>query len=87
MLVENGFDPGPKRSEGTWAELVRRHRETLWACDFFSKKVWTTAGLVDVFVLLFIHVDSRRVNIAGVTTNPDEPWVVQQARNMAIVFA
>jgi putative transposase len=87
ILKAHGFDPSPKRSEGTWREFVRRHIETLWACDFFSKKVLTKAGLVDVFVLFFIHVGSRRVHIAGLTTNPDEAWVVQQARNMSMVFA
>jgi putative transposase len=85
ILVENGFDPGPKRYHSTWREFTRRHAETLWACDFFSKKVWTRAGLVDVFVLFFLHVGSRRVHIAGMTTNPDEAWVVQQARNMSMV--
>lgn len=87
ILKEHGLDPGPKRGEGTWREFVERHRETLWACDFFSKKVWTKAGLVDVFVLFFIHVGTRRVHIAGAITNPDEAWVVQQARNMSMVFA
>ncbi len=25
VLQENGFDPGPKRGEGTWHEFVQRH--------------------------------------------------------------
>jgi putative transposase len=87
IMVEHGFDPAPKRSDGTWSEFITRHAATLWACDFFSKKVWTTTGLVDVFVLFFIHVGTRRVHIAGMTTNPDEQWMVQQARNMSMVFA
>jgi putative transposase len=87
ILKQHGFDPGPIRGEGTWSEFIKRHVETLWATDFFSKKAWTKAGLVDVFVLFFIHVGTRRVHIAGITTNPDEAWMVQQARNMAIVFA
>ncbi len=41
VLKENGFDPGPKRGQGTWDEFIRRHLKTLWACDFFTKKVWT----------------------------------------------
>jgi putative transposase len=87
ILLEHGFDPGPKRGEGTWSEFVARHAETLWATDFFSKKVWTTCGLVDVFVLFFIHIGSRRVHVAGITTNPDGAWMAQQARNMSMVFA
>jgi putative transposase len=59
----------------------------LWACDFFSKKVWTAGALVDVFVLFFLHVGTRRVHVAGVTAQPDKPWVVQQARNAALLSA
>jgi putative transposase len=47
ILRVNAFDPGPKRGKGTWEEFIRIHAKTLWACDFFSKKVWTTKGLVD----------------------------------------
>jgi hypothetical protein len=81
VLRENGLDPGPKRGEDSWDEFVRRHAKTLWACDFFSKKVWTRAGLVDVFVLFFLYVGSRRVHLAGMTARPGRAWVVQQARN------
>jgi hypothetical protein len=31
------------------------HATTLWACDFFAKKVWTLGGLVEYFVLFFIQ--------------------------------
>jgi putative transposase len=41
ILKENGLDLGPKRGEGTWDNFIRRHAATLWACDFFSKEVWT----------------------------------------------
>src|SRR5262249_44852946 len=56
ILKENGLDPGPDRSEGSWDEFIKRHAQTLWACDFFSKKIWTMGGLVDMFVLFFVHV-------------------------------
>jgi putative transposase len=86
ILRQNGFDPGPQRGEGSWADFIKRHAATLWACDFFSKPVWTLRGLVDVYVLFFIHVDSRRVHIAGLTAHPDRVWMTQQARNLAIIF-
>jgi putative transposase len=35
-------------------------------------------------VLFFIELDSRRVHFAGTTTNPDGPWVSQQARNLSL---
>ncbi len=86
ILRENGLDPGPKRGKGTWDEFLKRHAQTLWACDFFSVKVWTLGGLVDLFVLFFLHVGSRRVYITGVTAQPDGVWVAQQARNLALIF-
>lgn len=87
-IIKNaGLDPGPKRGAGTWHDFIRRHAETLWATDFFSKRVWSMQGLVNVFVLFFIHIGSRRVHIAGMTTNPDKAWMSQQARNMEVFFS
>jgi len=86
ILKENGFDPGPKRGQGSWDEFIKMHAKTLWACDFFSKKVWTLGGLVEYFVLFFIQPGTRQVHIAGITANPDRPWMAQQARNMCMFF-
>src|SRR5262249_50078935 len=81
-----GLEPGPKRGKGTWDEFLRRHAETLWACDFFSVKVWTLGGLVDLFVLFFLQAGSRRVYVTGITAQPDAVWVAQQARNLVLLF-
>jgi putative transposase len=87
ILRENGFDPGPKRGEGTWNEFIKRHIKTLWACDFFTKKVWTVRGLVEYYILFFIHIETRQVHIVGMTPNPDGIWMAQQARNLSMFFA
>jgi putative transposase len=84
ILREAGLDPGLKRGEGTWDEFVKRHASTLWACDFLSVRSATLAGFVDLFVLFFIHVGTRRVIVSAVTANPDSAWVTQQARNASI---
>lgn len=34
------------------------------------------------YVLFFIDLGTRRVRLAGITTNPDGRWVTQQARNL-----
>jgi len=39
MLKQEGLDPWPKRGPGTWDGLVKMHAESLWQCDFFSKRV------------------------------------------------
>ena len=37
-----------------------------------------------LYVLVFIEHETRRVHLAGITTNPTGAWVAQQARNLAI---
>jgi putative transposase len=49
------------------------------ACDFFTVQ---TISLRRFYVLFFIELDSRRVHLAGCTTNPTGGWVTQQARNL-----
>ena len=38
------------------------------------------------YVLFFIELATRRVRLAGITTNPDGPWVTQQARNLLMAL-
>jgi len=56
----------------------------LVATDFFTAEVWTLGGLVTYYVLFFIHLGSRRVQVAGVTPHPNETWMVQVARNITM---
>jgi len=37
-------------------------------------------------VLFFIELDTRRIHLARVTTNPNGAWVTQQARNLLLVL-
>jgi putative transposase len=46
--------------------------------------VLTPRGLVTYYVLFFIHLESRQVEIAGITVHPDEPWLKQMARNVTM---
>src|SRR6516165_7435893 len=57
------------------------HLALLAGTDFFTAEVLTLRGLVTYYVLFFIHLGSRRVEIAGITIHPDEPWMRQIARN------
>jgi hypothetical protein len=50
------------------------------ACDFFTVEALT---LRRFSVLFFIELGSRRVHLAGCTTNPTGAWVTQQARNLS----
>ena len=54
------------------------------ACDFFHVD---TVPLRRLYVLVFIHHDTRFVRIAGITSNPAAGWVTQQARNLSMEVA
>jgi len=87
ILKEAGLDPGPKRGKGTWDEFIKIHASTLWACDFLTVKTATLTGFVDLYLLFFIHVGSRRAFIVGTTPNPTGEWTAQQARNASMQMA
>jgi hypothetical protein len=36
---------------------------------------------VTYYLLFFIHLESRRVSLAGITRHPDQAWMQQMARN------
>jgi putative transposase len=82
ILRRHGVGPAPKRSQNTtWKEFIRSHMAVLADIDFFTLKVLTLRGLVTYYVLFFIHLESRRVSLAGITRHPDEHWMQQIARN------
>jgi len=48
--------------------------------DFFTVEVLTWRGLATYYVLFFLHLETRRVTLAGITRHPTEDWMVQMAR-------
>ncbi|MGH3084937.1 MAG: helix-turn-helix domain-containing protein, partial [Gaiellaceae bacterium] len=79
ILREAGIEPAPKRLETSWAEFLRQQAASILECDFLTVD---TVFLKRFYVLFFIELATRRVHIAGITTNPDGSWVTQQARNL-----
>ena len=47
-------------------------------------EAWTWCGLVTYYILFFIHLESRKVYVAGVTPHPDEHWMIQIAHDMTM---
>ncbi len=85
VLKRNGLPPAPQRSKRTtWKEFIRSHTDVLAATDFFTTEVWTCGGLVTYYVLFFIHLGSRRVEVAGITPYPAQQWMIQMAQNVSM---
>jgi putative transposase len=85
VLRRHGLPPAPERKRtGTWAAVIRTHLALLAGTDFFTAEVLTLRGLVTYYVLFFIHLESRRVAIAGLTVHPNEAWMKQIARNVTM---
>ena len=85
ILRRNGIMPAPHRKRTTtWKEFIRSHQTVLAGTDFFTVEVFTRRGLVTFYVLFFIHLESRRVEVAGITPHPNERWMKQIARNVTM---
>jgi putative transposase len=78
ILKRAGLDPSPERKRATWDQFIKRHAETLWACDFLPRRILTTVGWRDAFVLVFIHLSSRRVWISPSSLKTDGDWTARQ---------
>src|SRR4051794_3041035 len=82
VLRRFGIAPAPKRREQmNWAHFIRTHMAVLAGIDFFTVEVLTWRGLATYYVLFFLHLETRRVTVAGITQHPTEEWMVQMARN------
>jgi transposase InsO family protein len=80
LLRANGLGPAPRADGPTWRKFLRSQAQGILALDFFTvETVWPRT----LYVLFAIRLVSRRVDVLGVTRNPNSAWVTQQARNIA----
>ena len=83
ILREHGLEPAPERvKKTTWTEFLKTHWDVLAAADFFTVEVWTGSGLTRFAVLFIIELSTRRIEIAGITSEPDAAWISQVSRNV-----
>src|ERR1700680_99494 len=54
----------------------------LAAADFFTVEVLTMGGLVRYVIFFVMKLKTRAMEIAGITSQPDEAWMTQVARNL-----
>jgi putative transposase len=83
ILRRQGIQPAPRRAELSWSQFLRAQASAIVACDFLTVD---TVWLRRLYVLFFIELGSRRVHFGGVTANPHERWVTQQARNLVMTL-
>jgi putative transposase len=82
ILRRYRLQPAPKRRQNTtWKDFIASHMAVLAGTDFFTVEVLTWRGLATYYVLFVIHLESRRVSLAGLTRHPTSEWMVQMARN------
>jgi putative transposase len=80
LLLGARLGPAPRRVDPSWRDFLRQQAAGMLACDFFTVE---TISLRRFYVLFLIELGSRRVQLAGCTTNPSGAWVTQQARNLS----
>jgi transposase InsO family protein len=81
VLLEAGLRPAPQRVHSSWRAFLRAQAASMLACDFLTVE---TIFLQRVYVLFFISFATRRIEYVACSSNPDGPWVAQQARNLAM---
>lgn len=88
VMVDDGIEPPPwERAEGppiSWKTFINAHMDSIMACDFFTKNVCSIYGVERVYVLVFIHLGSRKAWHSFPTAHPTHAWVMQQCRNAAM---
>ncbi len=83
ILREAGRQPTPNRTGPSCSEFIASQAHALVATDFFCVD---TVTLRRFHVLFFIELNTRRVHLAGITTNPTGPWTTQAARNLTMSY-
>lgn len=88
ILRQDGHFPDPnkgtKKAPISWTTFVHANMDSMVATDFFTKRIMTLRGMRDAYVLVFIHLGSRKVVCSSATYHPDNKWVMQQARNASM---
>ena len=94
ILHDAGIGPAPRRTGPTWKQFLTAQARGIVAADFVHvdtvllRRIYVegerSAALQEirrVRTLIVIEHGTRRVHLAGITTNPDGAWTTQAARN------
>jgi putative transposase len=77
------IEPAPTRDRRfPWSVFLKAHWKALAASDFFTGEIWSWAALITHYFLLVIDLATCKVTICGITTHPNDAWMLQTARNL-----
>jgi len=86
-VIDYLIEPAPERgTKMPWSTFLKAHWEALAAMDFFTVEVVTIGGLVRYSVLFVIELSTRKVHIAGITSQANEAWMRNMARHLTDGF-
>jgi hypothetical protein len=81
ILHAAGIDPAPRRSGPTWKQFLTAQARGILAVDFVHVD---TVLLRRLHAPIVIEHGTRRVHLAGITSNPDGAWTTRAARNFLV---
>ena len=92
ILHDAGIGPAPRRTGPTWKQFLNAQARGILAADFVHvdtvllRRIYAPAAHLrscgaSTRILIIIEHGTRRVHLAGITSNPDGAWTTQAARN------